>query len=242
MRWGWRSVRPLVAVAGVLVVAVVAASVAAPWEFQDRDVPSWFAQLGFDPPGFELEVAEPGEQGELPEVERGDGWNLGWMVALAQVLIAGLLILLLWWLWLRFRRSKVAEPGRPAGDGRAVAAEVEVPDLPTLRQGVSAARTLLDGERDPTQAIVAAWLALEEAAASAGVTRVPSQTPTEFTLAVLDRTDADDDAAHRLLDLYLRARFSDLPSDGADVQAARACLVTLAAAWQELATDGRAHP
>lgn len=235
VRRGGRSARPLVAVASVLLVAIVAAAVAAPWEFEYRDLPAWLAQFEFTLPEFEFEDPAEGGPGEG---EVGDGWNLGWVVALVQVLVAGLVLLLLRWLWLRFRHSQVAERVRPSGYGGAVPAEVEQPDLPILRQGVSAARTVLDGERDPTEAIVAAWLALEHAAASAGVTRRPAQTPSEFTVEVLDRLDADPDATRRLLDLYLRARFSGLPSDDADVEVARTCLVTLAEGWQELAAHG----
>lgn len=236
MRRGGRSTQPLLVVGGVLLVAVIAASTAAPWDFHHRDLPAWLLQLEFELPEIDLE--EP-EEGGLAERERGDGWDLGWVVALGQVLLAGLVLLFLRWLWRRFRHSEVAERVRPRSYGGTVPVEVEEPDLPVLRQGVSAARALLDTQRDPTQAIVAAWLALEEAAASAGVTRRPSQTPTEFTLAVLDRTTADRDATRRLLDLYLRARFSGLPSDPADVEAARACLVALAAGWQEVAVDER---
>jgi hypothetical protein len=234
VRRGGRSARPLLAVAGVLLVAIVGASAAAPWEFQYRDLPAWLAAFEFDLP--EIDFEEP-EEGGLPRGERGDGWSLGWVVALLQVVMVGLVLLLLRWLWRRFRHTRIVERVRRPGHAGAVPAVVEEePDLPVLRQGVSAARSLLDDERDPAEAIVAAWLALEDAAASAGVTRVPSQTPTEFTVAVLDRTSADRDATRRLLDLYLHARFSGIPSDAADVEAARDCLVTLAEGWQDVAT------
>src|SRR5699024_4436001 len=45
------------------------------------------------------------------------------------------------------------------------------PDVPALRRGAAAARSVLDKKAVPTDAIIAAWVELEEAAASSGVPR-----------------------------------------------------------------------
>lgn len=59
----------------------------------------------------------------------------------------------------------------------------------------------------PSDAVVAAWLNLEEAAASSGAPRQDHQTPTEFTGALLTRYEVDTAAAATLRGLYQRARF-----------------------------------
>jgi hypothetical protein len=58
-----------------------------------------------------------------------------------------------------------------------------------------------------SDAVVAAWLRLEEAAAHEGAGRAPHQTATEFTTALLSRYAADEAALTELRRLYQRARF-----------------------------------
>jgi hypothetical protein len=59
----------------------------------------------------------------------------------------------------------------------------------------------------PSDAVVAAWLRLEEAAAESGMPRLDHETPTEFTGALLVRYEVDTEAASTLRRLYQRARF-----------------------------------
>lgn len=226
------SARPLIVVGAVLLLTVVAASLAGPWEFEDRDLPSGPVLEELDRPAEAVGEPELGPLGPAVGERRGV-WDLGWVVALVQVLTAGLILLVALWLWRRFRRSAIRQQPRHHSQEAASPVDTEEPELPVLVEGVSTARTHLEAERDPTAAIVAAWLALEEAAEGAGVARQPADTPTEFTVAVLDRTDADPDATRRLLALYQRARFSDLPTGPADVEAAHACLRSLTAAWHQ---------
>lgn len=82
------------------------------------------------------------------------------------------------------------------------------PHLPTLREGLEGADEHLRSAQLPADAIIAAWVALEDAAARSGIDRAPAATPTEFTVAVLDRAPVDPAATRTLLGLYLRARFS----------------------------------
>ncbi len=63
-------------------------------------------------------------------------------------------------------------------------------------------------EGQPRNAIVACWLRLEEAVASSGLPRRPSETSAEFTARVLDDRSLDADAIHELAELYRVARFS----------------------------------
>lgn len=83
---------------------------------------------------------------------------------------------------------------------------------------------------DPGDAVVAAWLALENAAADCGLARAPHQTPTEFTTTVLAGLRVDAAALDRLRGLYQRARFSThrVVTDD-DVAAARQALDRLVA-------------
>ena len=77
----------------------------------------------------------------------------------------------------------------------------------------------------PSDAVVAAWLRLEQAAADSGAPREDHQTPTEFTGALLVRYEVDPTATSTLRRLYQRARFGpvDQVSDH-DAQAAAAAL------------------
>ncbi|MBW4719160.1 DUF4129 domain-containing protein [Saccharothrix obliqua] len=59
----------------------------------------------------------------------------------------------------------------------------------------------------PRDAVVAAWLRLERAAADSGAARQPHETPTEFTGALLARYRVDEAAAGVLRTTYQRARF-----------------------------------
>lgn len=59
----------------------------------------------------------------------------------------------------------------------------------------------------PSDAVIAAWVELEESAARTGIERQPHQTPTEFTAAVLAGQNADEKALRTLRRLYHRARF-----------------------------------
>jgi hypothetical protein len=108
-------------------------------------------------------------------------------------------------------------------------------DDPTQAQRAkvrTAARQALEELRrrqggDPGDAVIAAWLVLEAAAAEAGSVRQAYQTPTEFTDAVLDRHELDTAALARLRTLYQRARFGSSPVTADDVAAAASALETL---------------
>jgi Domain of unknown function (DUF4129) len=77
---------------------------------------------------------------------------------------------------------------------------------------------------DPGDAVVLAWLALEEAAAESGTARRPHETPTEFTTSVLGGLRVDVAALDELRGLYQRARFSRHAVTEDDVAAATAAL------------------
>ena len=106
------------------------------------------------------------------------------------------------------------------------------PDAPTIRRGFAHALAILDEEREPHDAIVKAWLGLQEAAEESGIQRRGAETPTEFTLRIIGRVPTDRPAITTLLNSYLRVRFGEHPATDADVETARAAFRTLAASWQ----------
>jgi len=110
-------------------------------------------------------------------------------------------------------------------------------------RGQSAAAALLHGARaalldlrhraggPPSDAVVRAWLVLEESAAESGTARRPDQTSTEFTADVLAAHDVDPAALRTLRSLYQRARFAESASatvTEADADAAAAALDRIA--------------
>ena len=219
-------------VAALLVLAVLSAAVAAPWRLESR---SWSFLPELRLPAVTPRPLAPPPASGVPTTRVSHSPNLGWLVPVGIAVLVLVVVAVLWWLWRRFRSSRLEgrRDGQP-GDVVLLAAE---PEVPVLRRGVAAAQRSLDEIGDPNDAIVAAWLALEDAAASSGVRRQPAETPTEFTVGVLRATAADPQATRDLLALYHRARFSAAGVSSTDVRAAGHCLAVLAASWSELTPD-----
>ncbi|WP_324653642.1 DUF4129 domain-containing protein [Georgenia sp. H159] len=214
--------------AAVGLLVVVGAALAGPWQVTPRAAPSLTVptQTATAPP-----TADPVEV--VPPEPSDSGIPVTLVLVVLGILLLAVLVRMV------LRRATLArgttdapyDPS-PGAVGAAEAVEVE-PDLPALRRGVAAARAVLASGADPDDAIIAAWLELEAAAASSGVERAPSDTPTELTTAVLDATSADPDATRRLLRLYHRARFAPhaVMTPG-DVAEAGRCLERLAESWE----------
>jgi len=105
---------------------------------------------------------------------------------------------------------------RRAAERRAGLADDETEGLASasaiaLLRGARA--TLLDLRQrtggPPSDAVIRAWLGLEESAADVGTERRPDQTSTEFTTDVLAAHDVDPAALTTLRSLYQRARFGE---------------------------------
>lgn len=217
----------MVGVVALVAVAVIGSALVGPWS---PDVAEE-SRLPFTPPPVSIEpIPGPTDdlRGVLDQIEV-EPWDLTWLR------VAVLAVLLAWaaWVvvrWLR-RHPPVPRPEDPddAGieSGEARTGRVE-PRLAPLREAVAAADVLIRRRRTPTDAVIAAWVRLEDAAARTGVPRDPAATATEFTVAVLDRTPVDPAATRTLLDLYLRARFSGERMAPEDVDAAVAALARLA--------------
>ena len=229
------------AVLVLVTVAVVAAALAGPWRPATR-VPA--AAEPEQRPAVPTPTPEPTTDPFLQALEDMDlqPWDLSllWTV-LGGALVAALVFGLVRWVQLRPRRRAEGLPD--AGDvvpGPTVGSPVGLlPDLPTLREGLDDAGAELRSDVAPADAVIAAWVLLEDAAGRSGVVRDRAWTPTEFTVSVLDRTPADRAATRRLLDLYLQARFGGEPMTPDDVAAARRAVSRLAA---DLVGEGDGAP
>ena len=229
-----QAVTQIVAVGFVVLLLVVAASAIGPWQLNPPFELEAPPTTDVTPPpatGTASSTVTPGEQMEWEDVPAPD---LTWLAIVITVIGAAAVVLVLLRLLAYLRRPREKEPDEPGTTADYGEVEPE-PDLPVLRDGVRTAVEQLRAVGPPRDAIVAAWLAMEDAANRSGVPRRPAQTPTEHATAVLDRTAADRRATQRLLHLYHRARFSTQDPQPADVEDAAAALEDLAASWPELA-------
>jgi hypothetical protein len=226
----------LVLVAVLLTLGLLVAAIRPEWRVDPIviDLPeASYRPPSIPPPPSEAGVASQQPQDNLPA---GAGLNLSWVrwvfIGLgitAAAIVIGLLVMR----WMAIRQLKDSQPD----EALDVVGEI-TPDLPTLQQGAARAEERLLAIGNPTDAIIAAWLALEEAADASGVHHQPSQTPTEFTTEVLGQTGVDAEPVQTLLGLYLRARFGAGPSSAEDLETARRCVRQLAASWQDFAESG----
>ncbi|GAB3612694.1 DUF4129 domain-containing protein [Humibacter ginsengisoli] len=191
------------------------------------------------PAPFQTSSAVPGPAQHFSPAEL-QLWLL-W-AALAAIVVAGILVYLI----RRFlRRSRVITEPR---DGRVSAVSAPTADTrtddpiaPVVVRGIDRAIALLDDAREPHDAIVRAWLGLQEAAEASGAGRRPSETPGEYTTRIIARFGTDRDAALTLLDLYQGVRFGGHEVDASTVESARACLARLRDSWHESTNAGRAQ-
>lgn len=227
-----RTAETVMAVVVLLTAVMLGASADRSWELEERDFGGWAIwNVQHEPPEPPHRGERSGDFDELGTPADPVDWSWLGAVGRAFLAVAALVIIYGMWTWIRARlvlRRHVQATPAPA-----VATETR-PDLPVLRRGVREARRYLQEITDPTDAVIAAWLSLEEAAESSGVHRRASQTPTEFTVAVLERTAADPSATTELLALYHRARFSGAAVTGQDVTTALHAFGRVAASWNAL--------
>lgn len=101
------------------------------------------------------------------------------------------------------------------------------PELAEVREAVRAGLADIDEGGDPRRAVIACWLALEKAAARAGVERLASETPTELVTRVLAAHRLNPQALDRLASLYRDARYAPHDVTGDMRDAARQALTEL---------------
>lgn len=227
--------RALIACGVLGLVVLVGVALQGPARFTGiRWIPQFTMPKMTPPPG----MRRPADS-SLPrppaEAAHGDGVNLTpllW-IALGVAIIIGVLLLMR---WLARRPPRDAPVLLDAAVSEPVTVAEEEPepepDAPTMRRGFAHALAILDEEREPHDAIVKAWLGLQEAAEESGIQRREAETPTEFTLRIIGRVPADRPAITTLLNSYLRVRFGEHPATDADVATAREAFRSLASAWQ----------
>lgn len=197
------------------------------------------------PPGLSLPQAT--QATPAAQDEAGGTFDLGRILLWVAIGIAVVVAAVLLWRWLARRPSRTTAGLRevevltaPAPEAAPEPEPEPEPDPPVLRRGVEQALLLLDEEREPADAVMKAWLGLQQTAEDSGIARMAAETPTEFTSRIMRRVFADDRAITTLLTLYLRTRFGDHPVTAADVARARVALQGLARSWD--ATAGSTAP
>lgn len=129
------------------------------------------------------------------------------------------------------RRADAGEVGVILSDLAAPAAEPEV-ETAVIQRGVAGALRQIDERAIASDAIIAAWVGLEESAADAGIRRAASETPGEFALRIISRRDGIAADAENLLRLYERVRFGGRIADEADRRTAKAALLRIEEGWR----------
>lgn len=160
---------------------------------QAEELPEWCepeAELGDDRVDLDEQLGE------------GAALDLSWLEQLfAAVAVLSMLVLLVFGTytlvkWIRERSSHSAEP-------------VEIlEDLQQAAETTGEARERALTEGSPRNAVVACWVALEDAAEGAGLPRSVAETAQEFTERVLTRWEVDGATITELAELYRTARFS----------------------------------
>ena len=219
-------------------LVVVAAGVEGGAHFSGpRWVPDFHAgPVVAPPPSPQATFATPGPVSQPSTAHLPIGTILFWTAVFLVVVLA--VVFVLWWR----RRAPRRRAPRPveAETPPVVAAEVgraaePEPDVPVIRSGLEEALLELERDVEPGDAVVRAWLGLQQTAEQSGVARGRSETPTEFTSRILGRVFANDsagkDAIATLLRLYLRTRFGDHPVTADDVVLVRHALRELVRTW-----------
>lgn len=158
------------------------------------------------------------------------GLVLGLAVLALVVVVVRQLIRFLVRLWRD--RPLARRDAAAAGPGASPTSPDILPDEVTIRRGVSDALRTVSERPVPGDAIVAAWIGLEESAADAGQGRAPTETPAEFTARVIGGRHGIAADVAVLQRLYERVRFGGLIADEGDRLSAADALRGIKAGWR----------
>lgn len=157
-----------------------------------------------------------------------DRWRTWLMLALAVVVAVAILVGVARLFRHLTRRAPRTNIVRLGADARAPSEA----DARIVQSGLVAAIEILREARDPGNAVVRAWQGLQDAAASAGVTRRPAETASEFTARILYRSRGSAAPIAVLLSLYQRVRFGEHMPTANEIVAAQHALAVLVELWQ----------
>lgn len=220
-------------VVGLFLIVMLAASI--------QGTPS------INPPPLEPQTASPLEETAEPSPAPSSSFppdppsnDLNGIIMLIFVVIVAAAAIVILFLVVRALLRAWRDRPMRIRDGSDVGFDVQVsespaePDVsaPVIRRGIDGALRLIDERPLPTDAIVAAWVGLEESAADAGIARGVSETPAEFALRIITRRAGISDAASELLRLYERVRFGGHSADEIDRDTARGALKVIEEAWR----------
>lgn len=127
-----------------------------------------------------------------------------------------------------FRRREGSTVTTPLAE---VAPEEAVPDAATVQRGLASALDTID-QGAPSDAIIAAWLELEQTASVAGLQRSPTETAGEFAVRIVTRHDGVRLDAEHLLGLFEGVRFGGAHATEADRESAKAALRQIEQVWR----------
>jgi len=193
------------------------------------------------PPVTPTPIQLPGATaGGLPQQAKGDPFVERIVAIVLQCIffaaVAALLVAVVVFIVRRIQRRRRLLRRREAsgdtGGGTVTASDGAIP-APVMRRGIARALQILDEQQAPSDAVVQAWLGLEEAASDSGAGRGRAETPAEYTARIVQRFDTDSEAAQALLRLYQDVRFGGRTADAASVAAARDALLRLQESWHE---------
>ncbi|GAA1698947.1 hypothetical protein GCM10009745_51800 [Kribbella yunnanensis] len=164
-------------------------------------------------PSFSEKTGPPAKSREAP------AWIQSLFAALFWLAGAALLVFIALLIYRVIRRVQLPVVTESEPDWERIAAE-------KLAEAVDTGLAAIDSGR-ATDAVIACWVALEQAAASAGVAREASETPAEFTVRVLGVGGISEPHLIRLGELYREARYSTHGSSEDSRAEARAALLRL---------------
>jgi hypothetical protein len=161
--------------------------------------------------------APPSNQAQLAiDLPAGVQWALTGLCALVVLVVLAVLL----WMLLRDRigqrQLEMLEPELPP---------TEEETEQTVRAAVDAGLAELDdADADPRRAVIACWVRLEAAAATAGTQRSPGDTSTELVSRLLARHYVSGAVLTALAEVYREARFARHPVDETTREQARTAL------------------
>ncbi len=219
---------------GILVLAVVGAAVRGVWQADPTwdptlDVPSFSEPATPDPEDFSV-TPPPSPTGEIGESLTSPPWLQPTLLTILAVLFLALA-----YLFIRRLLAKAAARRSytltTSGTATSAWSDAEDEVIPDLTDALTQAHEALRDRENPGDAVIAAWVALEDTAAASGAARSASDTPTEFTVTLLHRTNADPGAISSLRTTYLAARFGSREVGEADVATAAQALERITQTW-----------
>jgi len=198
---------PLLVIAALVMLIAGAASIV-DLKAADVPVPNFDDILGIsqsptEPEEPQTPIAEPPSDGTA-----GSGVHPFLWVVLGTILtfVLGTLVVVIVMLLRNYLQNRKFREFNPI-EFSDTAAQQET-SAEEVREVVQAGLADIDAGDDPRRAVIACWLRLERAAATAGTARLESETPGDLVTRLLSAHRVNDRALKRLADSYRQARYA----------------------------------